>query len=125
MPCGTKLHCLAAIFSDADFEINISFHLITVYTMEIKYDYEEAVKFDDDLSELTQEDFYALVGTLIDGGFDKKEISGIERESRLHNFPLLRPLKISGVEYYIIIPQMDGHHYNAFKIPPDQVYNFH
>jgi hypothetical protein len=42
------------------------------------YTYEQAVKLTD-FTDLSPEDFCAVIGTLIDTGFDRNEVSGVEK----------------------------------------------
>jgi hypothetical protein len=46
--------------------------------MKENYTYEQALK-QDNFADLSPEDFCTLIGTLIDSGFDRKEISGVEK----------------------------------------------
>lgn len=57
--------------------------------MQGKYDYEEALKFNDELPPLSQEDFCALVGTLIDTGYDRQEVTGIEKGMHFAQLPIV------------------------------------
>lgn len=57
--------------------------------MQGKYDYEEAIKFTDDLPQLSQEEFCALVGTLIDTGYDRNEATGIKKGMHFAQLPIV------------------------------------
>lgn len=46
--------------------------------MKKKYTYEEAIQ-SEDFTSLSHEDFCTVVGTLIDTGFDRNEVSGVEK----------------------------------------------
>lgn len=59
--------------------------------MKKKYTYEDAMQ-SDDFTYLSPEDFCTVVGTLIDTGFDRNEVSGVEKGISLANNKLTQDL---------------------------------
>lgn len=60
-------------------------------TMKKEYTYEESIQ-SEDFTSLSPEDFSTIVGTLIDTGFDRNEVSGVEKGISLANDKLTQDI---------------------------------